>query len=65
MSDQAAVPRCETTEGKCPSEEFRAYCEAEFERRLNSGDGFDEAHYRAAMEMAADKLRRLETEGAA
>lgn len=45
-----------------PSEEFAAYCEAEFERRLNSGDDFDEARYRRAMDMVLDRLRRLEDE---
>jgi hypothetical protein len=43
-----------------PSEEFAAYCEAEFERRLNSGEGYDEASYRRAMDMVLDRLRRLE-----
>lgn len=48
-----------------PSEEFAAYCEAEFERRLNSGDDFDEATYRRAMDMVLDRLRRLEEEARA
>jgi hypothetical protein len=47
-----------------PSEEFLAYCEAEFERRLNSGQGFDEKTYRSAMAMVMDRLVRLEEEGA-
>jgi hypothetical protein len=46
-----------------PSEEFSAFCEAEFERRLNSGEGFDEARYRKAMAMVLDRLVRLEQEG--
>ncbi len=50
---------------KKPSEEFIAYCEAEFERRLNSGDDFDEANYRKAMGMALEKLILLEEEDAA
>ena len=48
---------------KKPSEEFSAYCEAEFERRLNSGTNFDEALYRKAMAMVLDRLGRLENEG--
>lgn len=48
---------------KAPSEEFSAYCEAEFERRLNSGETFDERHYRQAKEMVLDRLIRLEEEG--
>ena len=48
---------------KKPSEEFSAYCEAEFERRLNSGEVFDEAQYRKAMAMVVERLIRLEYEG--
>ena len=48
-----------------PSEEFAAYCKAEFERRLNSGDEFDEAAYQEALEMAMKKLLLLEEEGLA
>lgn len=48
---------------KKPSEEFSAYCEAEFERRLNSGEVFDEPQYRKAMSMVLDRLARLEYEG--
>ena len=48
-----------------PSEEFVVYCEAEFERRLNSGEDFDESAYRKAMEMVTAKLKQLETESAA
>jgi len=46
-----------------PSEEFAAYCEAEFERRLNSGEPFDDRPYRRAMEMVLARLVRLEEEG--
>lgn len=45
-----------------PSEEFSRYCEAEFERRLNSGEDFDEAAYREAMELVMTKLKLLEAE---
>ena len=48
---------------KKPSDEFAAYCEAEFERRLNSGESFDEDSYRKAMAMVVDRLQRLEYEG--
>ena len=47
---------------KKPSEEFVAYCEAEFERRLNSGESFDEAQYRHAMAMVLERLTALEQE---
>ena len=46
-----------------PSEEFALYCEAEFERRLNSGEDFDVAAYREAMELVMTKLKLLEAEG--
>ena len=48
---------------KKPSEEFVAFCEAEFERRLNSGESFDEAQYRHAMAMVLERLTTLEEEG--
>jgi len=47
------------------SKEFAAYCGSEFERRQNSGEAFDEAAYREAMEMALTRLRQLEEEGLA
>lgn len=48
-----------------PSEDFSAYCEAEFERRQNSGKEFDEEGYREAMEMVLKKLVMMEEEGVA
>ncbi len=56
--DERAYP-----ETKTPSEEFTAFCELEFERRLNSGQPFDEAAYRKAMSLVVDRLGRLELEG--
>ena len=50
---------------KRPSLEFAAYCEAEFERRRNSGGEFDETGYQEAMEMVLTKLHRLEEAGLA
>lgn len=47
---------------KKPSEEFSAYCEAEFEHRLNSGEEFNEPLYRKAMAMVMERLIRLEQE---
>lgn len=46
-----------------PSEAFSAHCEAEFERRRNSGEPFDEATYHEAMALALRKIRQLEEEG--
>ena len=45
------------------SADFARYCEAEFDRRRNSGESFDEAHYREAMEMVLRSLQALEAEG--
>lgn len=45
-----------------PSAEFKEYCEAEFERRRNSGEDFDEGAYLRAMEVALKKLTVLEEE---
>ena len=43
-----------------PSQEFAAYCEAECERRLNSGLEFNQEQFRSAMRLVMDKLERLE-----
>lgn len=53
------------SESKTPSEEFAAYCDAEFERRLNSGTDFDEQRFRQIEKLVMDKLQRLEDEGRA
>ena len=45
------------------AEEFLAYCNAERERRLNSGEAFDQEAFDAAIQMVLDKLRVLADEG--
>jgi hypothetical protein len=45
-----------------PSEDFVLYCEAEFERRLNSGGDFDAETYQQVMQEITGKLKALETE---
>jgi hypothetical protein len=45
------------------AEEFLAYCNAERERRLNSGEPFDQEAFDAAIQMVLDKLRVLADEG--
>lgn len=65
MSDKSAAPSHTKGAPNTPSQEFTAYCEAEFERRQNSGEGFDEAIYRKAMDLVMDKLLILESEGKA
>ncbi|MES9941570.1 MAG: nodulation protein E [Candidatus Thiodiazotropha sp. 6PLUC2] len=43
--------------------EFLDYCNAERERRLNSGESFDEQAFDQAIEMVLSKLRVLADEG--
>jgi len=45
-----------------PSEDFALYCEAEFERRLNSGDDFNIKTYQQVKEEITAKLKALEAE---
>ena len=45
------------------AKEFLEYCNAERERRLNSGESFDEQAFDRAIEMVMGKLRVLADEG--
>ncbi|MEW7995670.1 MAG: nodulation protein E [Candidatus Thiodiazotropha endolucinida] len=45
------------------AQEFLDYCKAEKERRLNSGEAFDEETFDQAMQMVINKLRVLADEG--
>ncbi|MEJ1296614.1 MAG: nodulation protein E [Candidatus Sedimenticola sp. (ex Thyasira tokunagai)] len=63
MAGESVESPVETLETESPSEDFSAYCDAEFERRKNSGETFNEADYREAMEMVLVKLRAMEEEG--
>lgn len=63
MSEAESSTASSPSENKTPSQEFALFCEAEFERRLNSGNDFDEQQYRRAMDLVMEKLRRLEDEG--
>ncbi len=45
------------------AQEFLAYCKAERERRLNSGETFDQTAFDQAVELVMRKLRALEQEG--
>lgn len=61
MSDQSPS---QLPEGLGASaEEFLAYCNAERERRLNSGESFDQEAFEAAIQMVLDKLHVLADEG--
>jgi hypothetical protein len=59
------IPPVPTSTSRTPSEEFASYCEAEFERRLNSGDDFEQGRYQKAMALVMDRLQDLEREGKA
>ncbi|MEJ2393457.1 MAG: nodulation protein E [Candidatus Thiodiazotropha sp.] len=61
MSDQTPSQATEGLGGS--AEEFQAYCNAERERRLNSGEPFDQEAFEQAMQMVLDKLRLLADEG--
>jgi len=52
-----------TATHKTPSDEFKGYCDAEFEHRRNSGAIFDEALYTEAMNLVLRSLNRMEEEG--
>ncbi|MCM8856308.1 MAG: nodulation protein E [Candidatus Thiodiazotropha sp.] len=45
------------------AQEFLDYCAAERERRLNSGEVFDEEAFDQAIEMVMSKLKVLADEG--
>lgn len=46
-----------------PSQAFTAYCEAERERRRDTAEGLDEKRFQAAMDLALERLKALETAG--
>jgi hypothetical protein len=43
-----------------PSRAFADYCRDELERARDSGAGFDEQRFHAAMELALERLQALE-----
>ena len=63
MSEENEGKPISTTNLEGSAAELAAYCEAEFERRRNSGEPFDESSYREAMEMALRRLQVLEEGG--
>ncbi len=50
-------------ERKSTIEEFSHFCQEEKERRMNSGEGFDENAFEQAKELTLRKLQILEDEG--
>ncbi len=65
MDDMKSGNNVRKPHDRTSSEEFTSFCEAEFERRRNSGTSFDEQRYQQAMNLVMEKLRRLEEGGAA
>ena len=43
-------------------QDFLAFCEAEFERRRDTGEEFDEASYKEAMDLVVRKFQALDEE---
>ena len=61
LSDQATDSNQEDIGAS--AKEFLNYCEAERERRLNSGETFDQEIFDEAVEMVMRRLRTLAEEG--
>lgn len=61
LSDQATGST--TEDPGASAREFSAYCNAERERRRNSGETFDEKVFDEAVETVMRKLRILAEEG--
>lgn len=51
------------TERRTTIEEFTQFCTEEKERRMNSGEEFDEQAFDEARELTLRKLKMLEDEG--
>lgn len=63
MSDDVNPKPLNMTERQTTIEEFTNFCHEEKERRMNSGEDFDETAYEAAKELTLRKLQVLEDEG--
>jgi hypothetical protein len=65
MSQDDTLPVAGAAEVPASALEFYTYCEAERERRRNTGQPFDEAAFDAALELALRKFQALEERGLA
>ncbi|MDJ0806468.1 MAG: nodulation protein E [Gammaproteobacteria bacterium] len=61
LTDQASSSNAEDL--GVSAQEFLAYCNAERERRRNSGEMFDQQAFDAAVDLVLRKLRALAEEG--
>jgi hypothetical protein len=62
MTSETSFKPLSTSDLTRPSSGFEHYCEAELERRKNSGEEFDEAAFLEAVELTVARLRMLEDE---
>lgn len=60
MPDATQIPPNTNEPPKTPSQEFAAFCEAECERRLNSGAEFNQEQFKQAVALVMGKLERIE-----
>ena len=63
MSGAVDTKPLNMTERQTTIEEFTNFCHEEKERRMNSGDNFDEKAFEEAKELTLRKLQVLEDEG--
>ena len=63
MSSSKPTKPLNITERRSTTEEFIEYCSAQKESRQNSGEPFDADRFNQAVEIALQKLTRLQKEG--
>ncbi len=63
MSGAVSPKPLNITERQTTIEEFTSFCQEEKERRMNSGEDFDEQAFEQARELTLNKLQVLEDEG--
>jgi hypothetical protein len=63
MASSAQTPSSDAEDLGVSAREFLTYCAAERERKLNSGEDFDEQAFDEAVELVLRKLRVLAEEG--
>ncbi len=63
MSNDVTIKPLNMARRQTTIEEFVHYCQEEKERRMNSGQDFDEQAFTQAQELTLHKLQVLEDEG--
>jgi len=64
MSSELSKPLSRATlQG--PVKDFEVFCEAELDRRRNSGEAFDETLFEEAVDLVTRRLKALEERGQA